>query len=88
MVFGEPNNILYLPTLLQVDSRGSRCIRHSYANMDSISNASHGSCCYDVADNEEPYWEPANVEDELRAQLRNSEVLRFSRNSIQYVDIH
>ena len=37
------------------------------------------------ANNEEgPYWEPSNIEEELKAQLGKSGVLDVSKDNIQY----
>ena len=37
---------------------------------------------------EGPYWEPSNIEDELRSHLNKSGVLHISKDSIQYVLIN
>ena len=69
-------------------------IQHSYADVDSsppkdaVSVKSLESLHYEVPDNEEPYWEPASAEDELRAQLSHCghEMMNISEDSIRYVD--
>ena len=35
-------------------------------------------------DEEGPYWEPSNIEEELKAQLGKSVVLDVSKDNIQY----
>ena len=38
---------------------------------------------YASAASEDPYWEPSNQEDELRAQLKKIEIDNIPRESIQ-----
>ena len=78
------------------DQESMDSIQHSYADVDSsppkdaVSVKSLESLHYEVPDNEEPYWEPASAEDELRAQLSDCghKMMNISEDSIRYVDVH
>ena len=68
-------------------------LQHSYEYSessplrDTVLAVSHESFDYEVPDSETAHWEPASVEDEVRAQLLDSGVLHIAGSSIRYVDL-
>ena len=70
----------------------SSCFSYAYAQDDAPSimsctntspEAHYEFDTYASAASEDPYWEPSNQEDELRAQLKKIEIDNIPRESIQ-----
>ena len=81
--------------LCDTDTKGLGSCQPSYDSIDSCSNSPpcvkergqlpepNYEFDYEANDEEGPYWEPSNIEDELKSYLSKSGVLDISKESIQ-----
>ncbi len=63
--------------------QGSLCDDQDPHDPTSYANDAGG----DAEGDEDPYWEPASMEDELKMQLAQLRVVEIPRGNIQWVDV-